>query len=55
MILRLGSEVYDGAREDSGYDVLRFLHAVMYPHKKDFLDTMIECIGFSQNRELWQG
>ena len=54
VIIRLGSEVYNGTKEDPGYDVLKFLHAVMYPHKEDFLDTMKEYIDFSQNRELWQ-
>ena len=54
VIIRLGDEVYHGTREDPGYDVLRFLHAVMYPHKEDFLDIVKEYIDFSQNKELWQ-
>lgn len=29
-------------------------HAVMYPHKKDFLDTVKEYIDFSQNETLWK-
>ena len=54
VIIRLGDEVYHGTKEEPGYDVLRFLHAVMYPHKEDFLDIVKEYIDFSQNKELWQ-
>lgn len=54
IIIRLGDEVYNKAKEEPGYDVLKFLHAVMYPHKKDFLDTVKEYIDFSQNETLWK-
>lgn len=54
VIIRLGDEVYSGTPENPGHDVLKFLHAVMYPHKEDFLDTVKEYIDFSQNEKLWQ-
>lgn len=41
-------------KDNPGNDVLRFLHAVMYPHKAEFLDTVKEYIDFSQNQELWK-
>lgn len=54
IIIRLGDEVYNGTKENPGHDVLKFLHAVMYPHKENFLDTVKEYIDFSQNEKLWQ-
>lgn len=46
--------MYNKAKEEPGYDVLKFLHAVMYPHKEDFLDTVKEYIDFSCNEALWK-
>ena len=43
----LGDEVYQESKENPGKDVLEFLHAVMYPHKKEFLDTVKKYIDFS--------
>lgn len=54
VIIRLGDEKFDGARENPGYDVLKFLHAIMYPHKPDFLDTVKQYIDFSENEQLWK-
>jgi len=54
VIIRLGDDVYSGMPENPGHDVLKFLHAVMYPHKEDFLDTVKEYVDFSQNEKLWQ-
>ncbi|MEZ3444520.1 MAG: hypothetical protein K1W30_05175 [Lachnospiraceae bacterium] len=54
VIIRLGDEVYQESKENPGKDVLEFLHAVMYPHKKEFLDTVKKYIDFSQNQELWK-
>lgn len=54
VIIRLGDEVYHGVKGSPGYDVMKFLHAIMYPHKEDFLDTVKEYIDFSQNQKLWQ-
>lgn len=54
IIIRLGDEVYDKRKEEPGYDVLKFLHAVMYPHKEDFLDIVKEYIDFSRNEALWK-
>lgn len=54
VVIRLGDSVYNGVREDEGYDVLRFLHTIMYPHKEDFLKTVKEYIDFSHNEILWK-
>lgn len=54
VVIRLGDSVYNGVKEDEGYDVLRFLHTIMYPHKEDFLETVKEYIDFSQNEILWK-
>lgn len=54
VMIRLGGEEYCGSEESPGYDVLKFLHAVMYPHRADFLDTVKKYIDFSQNQKLWQ-
>ena len=49
VVIRLGDSVYNGVKEDEGYNVLRFLHTIMYPHKEDFLATVKEYIDFSQS------
>ncbi len=54
VLIRLGDEVYRATEENPGHEVLKFLHAVMYPHREDFLDTVKEYIDFSQNQKLWQ-
>lgn len=54
IIIRLGDEVYNKAKEELGYDVLKFLHAVMYSHKENFLDAVKEYIDFSRNEALWK-
>ena len=54
VVIKLGSKVYNGKKEDEGYDLLRFLNAIMYPHRDDFMDTMSEYIDFSENEELWK-
>lgn len=54
VIIKLGDAVYNGEKEDEGYELFRFLNAVMYPHKDDFLDVVSEYIDFSDNAELWE-
>ena len=54
VVIKLGDEVYNGGREDEGYDLLRFLNAIMYPHKDDFMATVTEYIDYSENEELWK-
>ena len=54
VIIRLGDEKFEGKRESPGYDVLKFSHAIMYPHKPDFLDTVKQYIDFSENEQLWK-
>ncbi len=48
VVIKLGDEVYNG------YDLLRFLNAIMYPHKDDFMATVTEYIDYSENEELWK-
>ncbi len=54
VVIKLGDEVYNGGREDEGYDLLRFLNAIMYPHKDDFMATVTEYMDYSENEELWK-
>lgn len=44
VIIKLGDAVYNGEKEDEGYGLFRFVNAVMYPHKDDFLDVVSEYI-----------
>ena len=48
----MGNTVYNGDKEDEGYELLRFLNTIMYPHKDDFMDTVSEYIDFSDNDAL---
>ena len=52
IVIKLGNEVYNGEEGDEGYELLRFLSVLMYPHKDSFMDTMKEYIDFSNNQEL---
>lgn len=54
VVIKLGHTVYNGEKEDEGYDLLRFLNAIMYPHKGDFMAAVSEYIDFSENEELWK-
>ncbi len=54
VVIKLGNEVYNGDKEDDGYDLFRFLNAIMYPHKEDFMSTITEYIDYSENAELWK-
>lgn len=54
VVIKLGDRVYNGSAGDEGFEILRFLNTLMYPHREDFMDTMSEYIDFSDNEELWQ-
>lgn len=54
VVVRLGEPEYHGKEGDEGYDLLRFLSLLMYPHKADFMGAMKEYIDFSDNEELWK-
>ena len=54
VVIKLGNTVYNGKKEDEGYDLLRFLNAIMYPHRGDFMATISDYIDFSENEELWK-
>ena len=54
VVIKLGNTVYNGKKEDEGYDLLRFLNAIMYPHRGDFIATVSDYIDFSENEELWK-
>ena len=54
VVIKLGKAVYNGGREDEGYELFRFLNAIMYPHRDDFMEIMSEYIDFSANEELWK-
>ena len=52
VVIKLGSTVYNGDKEDEGYELFRFLNTIMYPHKDDFMETVSEYIDFSGNDAL---
>ena len=52
MVIRLGKKEYNGEKKDEGYDLLRFLNTIMYPHRDDFMEVVSDYIDFSQNSEL---
>ena len=52
VIIRLGKKEYNGEEKDEGYDLLRFLNTIMYPHGEDFMEIVSDYIDFSQNSEL---
>ncbi len=54
IIIKLGDKVYNGEKGDEGYELFRFLNVLMYPHKREFMDTVSEYIDFSGNEELWK-
>ncbi len=54
VVIKLGNEVYNGDEEDEGYELFRFLNAIMYPHKEDFMSTISEYIDYSDSEELWK-
>ncbi len=54
VVIRLGQTEYHGREGDKNYALMRFLNAVMYPHKEDFMDTIQDYIDFSNNKELWR-
>ena len=45
-VIKLGDKVYNGKKENEGYELLRFLNTIMYPHKEDFMDTVSEYFDF---------
>lgn len=54
VVIRLGDKEYNGEKGSEGYEILRFLNAIMYPHRDDFIATVSEYIDFSGNEELWK-
>lgn len=46
--------MYTGKEGSEGYELLRFLNAIMYPHQEDFIEVISEYIDFSGNEELWK-
>jgi hypothetical protein len=54
VVIKLGNKVYNGNEEDEGYELFRFLNAIMYPHGENFMSTISEYIDYSDNEELWK-
>ncbi len=63
VIIRLGDQIFremeiDEKEKAEEYTdkngMLEFLHAIMYPHKDNFLETVKKYIDFSENKELWR-
>lgn len=53
-IIKLGAREYNGQKGEEGFELLKFLNAVMYPHREDFIETISDYIDFSDNEELWK-
>ena len=53
-IIKLGNEEYNGDKENEGFELLRFLNTIMYPHREDFMEIVSDYIDFSENEELWK-
>ena len=53
-IIKLGYKEYNGEKGDEGFELLRFLNTIMYPHGEDFIETISDYIDFSENEELWK-
>lgn len=54
VIIRLGDKIFHEIEDKGKNDMMEFLHAVMYPHRENFLDTIKKYINFSENEELWK-
>lgn len=54
VVIKLGETVYNGNEGDEGYELLRFLNTIMYPHRDNFMDVVSEYIDYSANGELWE-
>ena len=54
IVIKLGDKVYNGDKKEEGYDLLRFLNLIMYPHDNDFIANVSEYIDYSDNEELWK-
>ena len=54
IIIKLGDEEYNGDKEKEGFELLRFLNTIMYPHKEAFIEIVSNYIDFSENEELWK-
>ena len=52
VIIRFGDKVFHQIEDKEKNDMMEFLHAVMYPHKDNFLETIKKHINFSDNEEL---
>ena len=52
VLIRLGDIEYNREKDSEGYDLLRFLNAIMYPHRENFMETIADYIDFSENEEL---
>lgn len=52
ILIRLGDIEYNREKDSEGYDLLRFLNAIMYPHRENFMETIADYIDFSENEKL---
>ena len=53
-IIKLGDKEYNGEKGNEGFELLRFLNTIMYPHREDFMEIVSDYIDFSENEELWK-
>lgn len=52
VVIKLGHKVYNGRKGEDGYSLLRFLNAILYPHRNDFMETITEYVDLSENEDL---
>ena len=50
VIIRLGKKEYNGEKKDEGYDLLRFLNTIMYPHRDDFMRSYRTTLTFHRTK-----
>ena len=53
-IIKLGDKEYNGEEGNEGFELLRFLNTIMYPHGDDFIEKLSNYFDFSENEELWK-
>lgn len=54
VIIRLGDEVYRHMEDADKDNMMEFIHAIMYPHRDGFMDTIRKHIDFSDSEKLWK-
>lgn len=54
VIIRLGDAIYRHMDDRDKDNMMEFIHAIMYPHRNDFMETVKKHIDFSDSEKLWE-